>query len=765
MRMSRIGAALAVPAIVTLAAAGGLSRAAAAAATPVTVFAWGDNSAGELASGTLTAGTTPAAVGGATGVRAISAGGRHVLVLLSGGTVDAWGDDTSGQLGDGVAGAGHDAETPVPVPGLTGVTQVSAGAEHSLALLSNGTVMAWGDNSRGELGDGSTVSSDVPVPVTGLTGVTAVSAGNEFSLALLGDGQVMAWGDGGNGQLGNGTFRNIQDTPVPVKGLTGVTAVAAGGEHALALKSGGSVAAWGENFDGQLGNGGPPGDSNVPVAVQGLTTAVAVSAGQQHSLALLSGGTVMAWGDNGFDELGQSDGIGGIGSSNSPVRVPGLSGVSAISAGGLFSLALLAGGTVDAWGDGAFGQLGSGSTATVAPPTPVTGLTGVTAVSAAGVSSTALVSGSPPGPPQPVPGIWQVSRTPAPRNVVSVSNSSFDGVSAAGTGDVWAVGSHSVNGAGLPLADHWNGRRWVKAPVPLPSGATSATLNGVDTMGQNNAWAVGSTSAGQSLIEHWNGTAWSVVPSPDPGIDNTLESVSGTGPSDIWAVGWFENAQQTFIALLFAHWNGTAWSFVAPPEEGGIQFGEAVTAIGPDNVWVVGDTGSQGTLSAHWNGTTWQMVPTPFLVSKDSLNFLTGVTAVSGKDMWASGYEGNVNGNLFDRPYLLHWTGSAWRLVTVPNAGTEGSSLRGTVALSASDVWAVGITGQTDGGLLALTEHFNGTAWSVGPAADPGQLGAAPDNSLDGVASPGNGAVWAVGAQEVPGQCCLRTLAITTPSG
>lgn len=764
MRVYRIGTALAVPAIVILAAGGGLT-AAAAAASPATVFTWGDNSAGELASGALTASTTPAAVGGASGVRAIAAGGRHVLALLSGGTVEAWGDDTSGQLGDGMTGSVHDAETPVAVTGLSDVTQVSAGAEHSLALLANGTVMAWGDNSRGELGNGSTVSSDVPVPVTGLAHVTAVAAGDECSLALLADGTVMAWGDGGNGQLGDGKFRNVQDTPVAVKTLTGVTAIAAGGQHALALLSGGAVAAWGENSDGQLGNGGPPGASDVPVMVQGLSTAVAVSAGEEHSLALLSNGTVMARGDNGFDELGQSDGIGGIQSSNVPVQVPGLAGVSAISAGGLFSLALLSGGTVDAWGDGAFGQLGSGSTNTVAPPTPVTGLTGVTAVSAAGVSSAALVSGSPPGPPQPVPGIWRVTRTPGPPRVTQVADLSFNGVSAAGAADAWAVGSHSANGASLPLAEHWNGSSWSRSAVPLPSGATSATLNGIDTLGQDNAWAVGSTGAEQSLIEHWNGQTWSVVPSPDPGIDNTLEAVSGTGPDDLWAVGWFENTQQTFVALLLAHWNGTAWSFVAPPTEGGIQFGQAVTAISRDNVWVVGDTGSQATLSAHWNGTAWTMVTTPFLVSKDSQNFLTGVTATSGKNVWASGYEGNVNDALFDEPYMLHWTGAAWHLVKMPNAGTEGSSLRGTVALSASDVWAVGITGQTDGALLALTEHFNGTAWSAVPAADPGQLGAAPDNSLDAVASPGNGDLWAVGAQEVPGQCCLRALAMTTPSG
>jgi hypothetical protein len=152
-------------------------------------------------------------------------------------------------------------------------------------------------------------------------------------------------------------------------------------------------------------------------------------------------------------------------------------------------------------------------------------------------------------------------------------------------------------------------------------------------------------------------------------------------------------------------------------------------------------------------------------MSQNSLDSLTGVTATATNNVWASGYEGNVNNKLFSQPYMLHWTGSSWHLVKLPNAGTEGSSLHATVALSASSVWAVGITGQLDGALLALTEHFNGTSWAIMPASAPGQLGGAPDNTLQGVAAAGTAAVWAVGAQEIPGQCCLRTLALTTPGG
>jgi alpha-tubulin suppressor-like RCC1 family protein len=786
MRVSRI-AAFTIPITLSL-AAGGLISAGPAAAQQASAHgaatarqaaattagrAWGDNSAGELGDGTLSASTTPKAVGCLKNAIAISAGGRHVLALLSNGTVRAWGDDDFGQLGDGKTSANNDAEIPVTVTGLTGVTQVSAGGEHSLALLSNGTVMAWGDNGDGQLGDGTSTSSDVPVKVTGLTGVTAVSAGDLFSVALLSNGTVMTWGYNGDGQLGNGTYTN-SDVPVPVSGLTGVTAVAAGGQHVLALMSNGTASAWGENEDGQLGDGSETsGSSNVPVAVVDLTGAVAVSAGYQHSMALLSDGAVMAWGDNGFNQLGQSNGFpGGISNSDVPIAVNGVGKAAAISAGGLFSLALLTNGTVMAWGDGAFGQIGNGTTTGSVTPTAVTGLTGVKAISAGGVTSTALVAATPPAAPKTVSSIWRVVSAPEPSNPAVVSDVSLAGVSAASTTDAWAVGTDEVT-ENQPLAEHWNGTTWARTTVPLPAGVPQGEFNGTDDLGPGNAWAVGDTENAdgldqQTLIEHWNGSDWAVVPSPNPetgsGTTDVLTAISGTGPDNLWAVGYFSDGV-TFIALLFEHWNGKAWSFVAPPSESGVQFGEGVTAISPDDVWVVGDTDSQVTVSAHWNGSTWSMVSTPSLISNDSLDFLTAVSAVSADDVWASGYEGNVDDQNFDLPYMLHWNGTAWSLVKVPNRGTEGTFLRGTTALSATDVWGVGTTLQSDGGSLTMTEHFNGSAWSAAPSLDPGQLAATPDNGLDAAASPGGGVVWAVGTQEIPGSCCIRTLALKTTSG
>ena len=182
---------------------------------------------------------------------------------------------------------------------MTKVTAVAAGDEYSLALLSDGTVMAWGDDEHGQLGDGKTANSDVPVAVKGVTGATAVSAGGEHSLALLGNGTVIAWGDDDYGQLGDSAVTNeeeaFSDAPVAVLGVSSVKAVAAGGEHSLALLGDGTVMAWGEDEYGQLGDGGIALYEETPVPVSGLSGVAAISAGGEHSMALLDGGSVVAW--------------------------------------------------------------------------------------------------------------------------------------------------------------------------------------------------------------------------------------------------------------------------------------------------------------------------------------------------------------------------------------------------------------------------------------------------------------------------------------
>jgi len=431
----------------------------ASAASPGAV-AWGDNADGQLGNGTTVNSDQPVAVSGLSEVTTVSAGGNHSLALLSNGTVMAWGENGSGQLGNGTT---TNSDVPVAVSGLTGVTAIAAGAKHSLALLSNGTVMAWGSNNDGQLGNGTITSSDVPVAVSGLSGVTAIAAGALHSMALLSNGTVMAWGGDAFGQLGNGATTNGELLPVAVTGLSGVSAIAAGDDHSLAVLSNGTAMAWGDNKDGQLGNGTTT-NSDIPVAVSALSEFTAVSGGQNHSLALSSNGTVMAWGDNAKGQLGN----GTTTNSDVPVAVSGLSGVKVISGGGGHSLALLSSGIVMAWGAGDKGQLGNGSASDSEIPVAVSGAAEVKGISAGALHSLAY------GPQIPV--VTEVAPKAGPPTggtSITISGTNFTGATAVKFGTTNAK-SFEVNSATTITAVSPAGSNVVDVTVSTPGG-TSAT--------------------------------------------------------------------------------------------------------------------------------------------------------------------------------------------------------------------------------------------------------------------------------------------------
>jgi alpha-tubulin suppressor-like RCC1 family protein len=375
-----------------------LASPAPSSAAPYGAASWGYNASGQLGDGSTAISREPVPVSGLSGVTAVAAGGEHSLALLADGTVRAWGNNRSGQLGNGSTTSSH---TPVLVSGLSGVTAIAAGKQYSLALLSNGTVMAWGTNEEGQLGVGSKpLKSTVPLAVKGLAEVSAISAGGSFAVARLANGTAMAWGAGAEGQLGNGKKAKSL-TPVAVEGLSGVSAIAAGGEHAVALLTNGTVVSWGSNLSLQLGMAPKtkvvkeeeeefieveeePENSDVPVPVQALGGVTAIAAGGEHTLALLSDGEVMAWGANSNGQLGN----GTQGEANGlPSPVHGLGGVTAIAAGANHSLALLSGETVLAWGYNPDGQLGDSSNVNSAVPVSVSGLGGVAGIAGGGFHS------------------------------------------------------------------------------------------------------------------------------------------------------------------------------------------------------------------------------------------------------------------------------------------------------------------------------------------------------------------------------------------
>ena len=294
-----------------------------------TLASWGSNGYGQLGNGSNTSRTAPGLVT-TTGtpltgrtVIAVAAGENHSLALCTDGTVVAWGENNSGQLGDNST---TDRLLPVavvtagtPLAGRT-VVAIAAGAYHSLALCSDGTLVAWGQNNAGQLGDNSTTQRNLPVAVTisgtPLSGhtVTSLIAGGSHCLVLCSDGTLFAWGQNTNGQLGDNST-TARSTPVavvttgtPLAGRT-IATVAAGGAHSLALCTDGTLAAWGWNTQGQVGDNSTTGRTlPTAVTITGTAlagkTAIALAAGSHHSLALCSDGTITAWGYNSSGQLG-----------------------------------------------------------------------------------------------------------------------------------------------------------------------------------------------------------------------------------------------------------------------------------------------------------------------------------------------------------------------------------------------------------------------------------------------------------------------------
>jgi alpha-tubulin suppressor-like RCC1 family protein len=319
-----------------------------------------------VGNGSNTDAHTFVAVNGITDAIAVAGGHFHTLAVRANGTVWAWGYNTSGQLGDGSTLSSN---TPVQVSNLSGATAVAAGINHSLALKSDGTVWAWGSGGFGQLGDNSASDSPIPVPVSGLSGVIAIAAGDYTSYALKSDGTVWAWGHGDYGELGNGASGIDAATPVQVANISDATAIAAGSYFAEALRANGSVVSWGDNTNGDLGNGTTQ-SATTPVSVSGVSHAVAIAAGYQHALAAINDGTVMAWGDGSSGQLGTGQST----PSSTPVQVPNLSNVVSVAAGERDSLALRSDGSAVGWGNNDWGQLGDGTTNSHPTPVPLAGL-------------------------------------------------------------------------------------------------------------------------------------------------------------------------------------------------------------------------------------------------------------------------------------------------------------------------------------------------------------------------------------------------------
>ena len=283
-------------------------------------------------------------------VLSIAAGGRHTCAVLSNGTIRCWGNNSDGRLGNGKIT--EDYGRTVQVANIHAAQQIAVGLNFSCASLANGTVHCWGGNQYGQLGDGTTNKALMPVMVTDLHSATEVTAGFFHACALSNAGSISCWGRNDRGQLGNATQIH-SSIPVTVKGVTAAIDLSAGLSHTCALLKAGTVRCWGSNQWGELGNGTKI-DAPTPVDVAGLQSVAAIGTGNNFTCAVITNGSIKCWGDNRQGQLGD-------GTSKEalvPAETKGITSAIKVDGGSLHACAVLREGTVNCWGFNQVGQLG-----------------------------------------------------------------------------------------------------------------------------------------------------------------------------------------------------------------------------------------------------------------------------------------------------------------------------------------------------------------------------------------------------------------------
>ena len=305
-------------------------------------------------------------------VRMVAAGGNHTCALLNTSSLTCWGYDGYGQLGNGITTGNITAPSePITLPTDTTASAITAGYNHTCALLNTGNITCWGRDNSGQLGNGTTTGdiTTPPDPITLPTDTTAtaITAGDNHTCALLNTGNITCWGNDTSGQLGNGnTTGNITAPPDPITLPTDTTATAitAGDNHTCALLNTGNITCWGWDGFGQLGNGITTGNITAPsepITLPTDTTATAITAGDNHTCALLNTGNITCWGNDSCGQLGNGTTTGDITAPPDPITLPTDTTATAITAGDNHTCALLNTGNITCWGNDTSGQLGNGT--------------------------------------------------------------------------------------------------------------------------------------------------------------------------------------------------------------------------------------------------------------------------------------------------------------------------------------------------------------------------------------------------------------------
>lgn len=348
------------------------------AGTAEPLVSWGENFSGQVGDGTQQGPRPPRVHTGMTDIVGADGGRSFTVALHANGTVSAWGNAQWGELGDGNFFAQRN--SPAPVQGLSNVVQIACATVGTLALLRDGTLVGWGYNGYGLHGDGTQNNHATPVASSLVQGcVRAIACGDYHAIALMADGTVQSWGYNNFGCLGRSVPGSWSVTPGNVTGLTDVIAISALAYGNLALKSDGTVWAWGWNNSGQLGDGTTE-NRSTPVRVGTLTNIREIRMGYFNGYALDNAGATWAWGANAL--IG--DGNLSAPTPRAPTAVAQLAGALKIDTGGAgsWSMALMPGGAVVAWGDNYNQVFGTATPSARYTPAPVPGPANITGIAA-----------------------------------------------------------------------------------------------------------------------------------------------------------------------------------------------------------------------------------------------------------------------------------------------------------------------------------------------------------------------------------------------
>ena len=328
------------------------------------LYAWGRNIYGQVGDNTAVYRSSPSQVGALTNWSQVSANSSISSAVKTDGTLWTWGRNSSGQIGDNTI---INRSSPVQVGALTNWSQIASGVDHTVSVKTDGTLWTWGDNSiTGALGDGTVINRSSPVQVGSLTNWAQVSASTTRSSAVKTDGTLWAWGTNSLGQLGDGTTI-ARSSPVQVGSLTDWLQVAMGTDHTTAVKTDGTLWAWGQNNAGQMGVPNTANEKSSPVQVGALTNWSLVSAGHTTTVAVKTDGTLWSWGQGSNGALGDNTIVG----KSSPVQVGALTTWSSASIGYRTGAALKTDGTLWVWGQNSNGQLGDGTVVDKSSPVQV----------------------------------------------------------------------------------------------------------------------------------------------------------------------------------------------------------------------------------------------------------------------------------------------------------------------------------------------------------------------------------------------------------